>query len=118
MESWISHIFDQKMGSRSTALQPLVRLTALILTALVLSLIYDGPNWLTILISVILSIVILSFIIAYTHFAKEDPGALRSEKYVLERLKLERGQSEITGNTFRGEYKELKEDFRGKEDNE
>ncbi len=86
-------------GSRSTALNPIAWAFAVILSAVVASVWVHSPNWLIILFSVFAALILVVFLFAYIYFALTNSDALRSEKFTLSKMAIERS---VTGDTLRG----------------
>lgn len=85
---------------RSTALQPLLWLTALLAAAFVGSLMRDPmPNWARVLLAVLFVGCVLLVMGVYCRFAVKDPDALRSERYVLRKMEIEQA---AIGDSMRG----------------
>lgn len=76
---------------RSTVLQPLNWLTA-ILVAGVVSLSATGAQaWLLVVFAVGLAVLVVCYLVAYWFFAKTNPEMLRSEQFSLRKMEIERG---------------------------
>ena len=87
-------------GSRTDALRPLSMLMLILLTALVLLLVFGKtPGWLLIFMAVLLLGVIGLFGFAYVYCLFKRPDALRSEKYLLQRMAIEHG---VLGDSITG----------------
>ncbi len=86
-------------GSRSTVLKPLSVILTVFLSAILLSFAIEAPVWLGITLTVLMIIILILFIYAYLHFMKSDPDSLRSEKYSLQKMQIEKG---IYGDDSRG----------------
>jgi hypothetical protein len=77
--------------SRSDALKALVWPIGLMVSALV-GLVWAGAStWLLILFSVLLALSVLLYGGAYIYFLLNDPDALRSESYTLNKMAIEHG---------------------------
>jgi c-di-AMP phosphodiesterase-like protein len=77
-------------GSRSTALQPLVLLTGLLISGFVLIAPQIVPQWTLILLAVLLGLCVCIFLIVYLVFACKNPDALRSEKFNISKMAIEK----------------------------
>jgi hypothetical protein len=77
-------------GGRSTALQPLGWLTATLALGLVLAAASNAPVWSTVLFGISLGGSVLLYLSAYVYFALKNPDALRSEKFTLSKMALEK----------------------------
>jgi len=78
-------------GARTSVLHPLQWVIGLILAGLSIILIVDGPMWVIIALVVCLVLVVLTFISAYIYLLPRDLDALRSERYGLSKIALEKG---------------------------
>ena len=86
-------------GARSTALAPIHIILAVILFAF-LSCIYFGAHVnILILLGVAFSLVLLLGCGAYIYLLLKNPDALRSERFTLEKLRIERG---LVGDNLSG----------------
>jgi hypothetical protein len=86
-------------GSRSTALKPLGGLIALLLIGTLGTAKFNSPEWLLILLAILSSISVVLFIGAYLYFMFRDPDALRSEKFNIEKMAIQKG---IVGDSASG----------------
>lgn len=86
-------------GARSTVLRPLGWLVFLLFAGLVVSLPSSPPEWLLRLLAVLLVIAVAVYLAAFIFFALKDPDALRSEKFTLSKMAIERT---LTGDTLKG----------------
>lgn len=77
-------------GSRSTALQPMVWLTGFVSLGFVAALKMQSPQWSLILLGVLLGVCVSTFIISYAYYAAKNPDALRSEKFTLSKMAIEK----------------------------
>ncbi|HZS09085.1 MAG TPA: hypothetical protein VFD58_29900 [Blastocatellia bacterium] len=82
-------------GSRSTALKPIIWMTGILapvtLAAIFLEIFHGVPKWAGIFFCTATGLSVLLYIVAYLYFMIKDQNALRSEKYVLEKLPMEGG---------------------------
>ena len=78
-------------GSRSTILKPLTWFISVIIVGIVLLLKFESPNWLIIMFSIIMGLSILVFFFAYVYCLFTDKDAIRSEKYSIQKLAIEKG---------------------------
>ena len=78
-------------GSRSTALHPIQWLLGLSLTATVSAASFGSPSWLVIALFVLSGISVTLFIGAYLFLLFRDRDALRSERYGLQKMVIEKG---------------------------
>jgi hypothetical protein len=86
-------------GSRSTVLTDLRWLILIILFALLGAFKIEAPTWFTILLSAFFGFVCLLYVLAYIHFALRAPDYLRSEKFTLSKLAIEKSAK---GDTLTG----------------
>lgn len=59
----------------------------------------DPPNWIIVFIAVILALACLLYLAGYVFFGIKSPDALRSEKFTLSKLAIERS---VTGDNLAG----------------
>jgi hypothetical protein len=82
-------------GSRSTALKPIIWMTGILapvtLVAIFFQIFLGVPKWTSIFFCTATGLSVLLYIVAYLYFMVKDQNALRSEKYLLERLPTDRG---------------------------
>lgn len=77
-------------GSRSTVLQPLIWLVGFLLTATLLAAKYQLIPWLVYMLAVLLGFSISIFLIAFVVFSMKNPDYLRSEKFTLSKMAIEK----------------------------
>jgi hypothetical protein len=89
----IRSLFQQAsaQGSRSTALNPLGWALALILSAMLGSVALSPPTWVLPFLATGAGIVIIAYVVAYFFLLFRDRDALRSERFQLSRLAIEKG---------------------------
>ena|ERR1035438_41954 len=97
----IRSLFQQAsaQGSRSTALNPVGWVFATILSALIGSTMAKAPQWITVLLSVFAGLILFVYLFAYVYLMFRDRDALRSERFTLSKMAIERS---ITGDSLRG----------------
>lgn len=78
-------------GARSTALHSLQWGIGLLLAGIPASVLAQSPEWVIIVIVVLLSLVIAVYILAYLFLLFTDRDALRSEQFTLSKMAIERG---------------------------
>jgi membrane protein YdbS with pleckstrin-like domain len=78
-------------GSRSTILKPLTWFLSVIITGLLLLIRLDGPEWIIIMFAVIICLTIVVFFFTYIYCLFNDKDTLRSEKYSIQKLAIEKG---------------------------
>ncbi len=77
-------------GSRSTALQPLGWLTGILTSGLVVSASWGAPKWALISLAGLLILTVCIYLVSYIFYAFKNPDALRSEKYTLSKMAIEK----------------------------
>jgi hypothetical protein len=77
-------------GSRSTALQPLAWLIFFLFAALVALLSEHGPTWLIVLFAILSILGVAAYLGAFLYLLRNDRDALRSERFNLSKLALEK----------------------------
>ncbi|MEQ8244578.1 hypothetical protein [Fulvivirga sp.] len=90
-------------GSKSTILKPLTWFIVVIISGIILLQIYDSPNWIVVMFAVILVVAILIFFFAYIYCLFTDKDAIRSEKYSIQKMAIEKG---IFGDSNSGVFTE------------
>lgn len=86
-------------GYRSTALYPLGWIIALFLSSTLLSFYLGAPSWVGITFGSLGVVSSLMYLAAYLYFMFKDRDALRSEKYSIQRLAIEKG---LVGDSLYG----------------
>ena len=81
----------QLSGIKSTALYPLQWLIAILVSGLLLSFTVGAPSWVPIALFILCALTFILFGIAYSFFMVKDPDALRSERYSLSKMAIEKG---------------------------
>lgn len=89
LSALLQHITSE--GKRSTAMQPLIWLTSILLIGTLSSFYFNLPSWLNKTLVGLLLFIILVFIGVYIYFMLTNSDALRSEKYSLKKMAIERG---------------------------
>lgn len=77
-------------GGRSTVLQPLGWLVATLTLGIGLASASGSPLWSIKLLGILLSICVAVYLLGYIYFAITNPDALRSEKFTLSKMALEK----------------------------
>ena len=77
-------------GSRSTVLGPLNWLIGIIVAAILGCLRYNAPVALLLFFAVIIGFGVLLYLVAYAYCLKKDPELLRSEKYSIQKLAIQK----------------------------
>lgn len=100
-DQFIYSLFQQATasGSRSTVLADLRWAAAIIFGALLAVLTLKAPSWILVFLAVILGAVFLLYFAAYVFFALRNPDYLRSEKYTLSKLAIEKS---VKGDNIAG----------------
>lgn len=88
LQAFMSQAFSS--ASRSTALQPLVWLSALLIFGFLIALRYDLPTWGVVFLACLAAVAIVIFLGSYIYFMFKNPDALRSEKYTLSKMAIEK----------------------------
>lgn len=78
-------------GSKSTILKPLTWFISILIGGIILLIKINSPNWLVVMFSVIMGISIIIFFFAYLYCLFTDKDAIRSEKYSIQKLAIEKG---------------------------
>jgi hypothetical protein len=86
-------------GSRSTALHPLGWALGIILAALPACLWAHAPDWLLIGLGVSAALMVILYAGAYIYLLISDRDALRSERFTLSKLAIEKG---LVGDNISG----------------
>ncbi|MBS1509835.1 MAG: hypothetical protein JST86_03290 [Bacteroidetes bacterium] len=86
-------------GSKSTILKPLTWLVSILIGGVILLQKVNTPAWLTVFFCIIVSLAVLIFFFAYIFCLFKDRDALRSEKYSIQKMAIEKG---IYGDNITG----------------
>lgn len=78
-------------GSRSTVLKPLGWLIALTLAGTITTIRVNPTSWFSNVLGAMTILSILLYIAAYIYFAITDKDALRSEKFSIQKLAIQKG---------------------------
>ena len=78
-------------GTKSTVLKPLGWALAILISGSVGSFGAKAPFWLGLTLLVLACLTCLLYLGSYIYFMRHDPDALRSEKYSLKKLEIQRG---------------------------
>jgi hypothetical protein len=78
-------------GTKSTALQPLLIGNAILSAAIGVALKAGAATWLLAVMALLLFACVVTFIGAYIFFMIRNPDALRSERFSLNKMAMERG---------------------------
>ena len=93
-------------AARTTAMAPLHITLVLVLGALLSSIMLMFPLPFTVLFGVAFSVVLILECVAYLYLLFKNPDALRSERYTLEKLRIEKG---LVGDSLSG-FREGRDD--------
>lgn len=99
---WLRAIFHIASvdHAKSTTLRPLQGTLIIIALTLLAEFRFNAPQWSVIVTVILLVLMSISFLIAYFYFMIKNPECLRTEKYSLQRLAIERGLGDnISGVT-------------------
>jgi hypothetical protein len=102
MASGILRLFMQQAsvhGARSTALNALLISSGTLLSALMVASFLDAEKWVMVLVSVMIGINFTAFIFACMFLLFKDRDALRSERFTLSKMAMEKS---LTGDTLAG----------------
>ena len=78
-------------GSRATVLGTLIWVLALLVGGLVGSVSTGAPEWVQVLFGVMLAADFVAILVAFAYFAARAPDALRSERFSIQKIAIERG---------------------------
>jgi len=78
-------------GTRSTVLRPLGWLIGILSALLTAAIRFEAPTWMGASIVVFLGLSVCLYLGAYTYCLVKDREALRSEKYTIQKLAIEKG---------------------------
>lgn len=78
-------------GSRSTALQSVLAFFGLLLGGTLVAALAGADRWLVAALAIASGIDFVTFLIAFFYLLAKDPDALRSERFTLQKMALERG---------------------------
>jgi hypothetical protein len=94
MEHFLS-LFHQSSGrgSKSTALQPLGWLVAMIGFILASSLAYKAANWILIVVASAFAISVFVYVCSYIYLIMNNIDATRSERFTLEKIALQQSRT-------------------------
>lgn len=98
-------------GSKSTILKPLAWFLSVFIGGMVLLIRVNAPSWTIIFFSIIIGLGISIFCFAFIYCLFKDRDALRSEKYSIQKMAIEKGVygDNIVGLIHSNEPKALNE---------
>ena len=86
-------------GSKSTVLRDLRWFAGIVLTTLLAALHFKAPHWVLVCLAGLVGIVSFVYLGAYVYFALRSPDSLRSEKFTLSKMAIERS---VVGDNLAG----------------
>jgi hypothetical protein len=88
-------------GSRSTAMNPLAWALGIVLSALLIAADMHNvvPTWVFLLLGIAACVIVLAYLTAYFILLFVDRDALRSERFTLSKMAIEKS---VTGDSLRG----------------
>jgi hypothetical protein len=86
-------------GSRSTVMQDCLRVLAIVVSGFVVLVWLEAPQWVLALAAFFAAVVVGLCVWAYVYFAVKQPDALRSEKFTIDKMRIERG---VMGDSVSG----------------
>ena len=90
-ELWAKIAQQVGSGSRTDILRSLAWPNALLLTALIWGSVKNAPSSLLLILTILLVFFMLLYAASFVFFAIKDPNMLRSEKFNIEKMAIERG---------------------------
>ncbi len=78
-------------GSRSTVFKPIVGMLSLLIPGTLGAFYLGAPMWVGTVFAILAVLAVTLFLFTYVYFMFKDPDALRSEKYSLHKMAIERG---------------------------
>lgn len=78
-------------GSRSTILKPITWFISSLIVGITILLKFNSPEWLIIFLTITMGLSILVFLFAYIYCLFTDKDAIRSEKYSIQKMAIEKG---------------------------
>lgn len=90
---WLRDMLHQATedGSRSTALKPVGWMTAVLTSSSIGSAYFGSPLWLTVIFGVSSALSVGLYLFAYIYLLFKDRDYLRSERYSIQKLAIEKG---------------------------
>lgn len=89
----LTSLFHKAMesGSKSTVLKPLAWFIAICASSSISASYFSSPDWLCGTFGVLCIIGMLMYLVAYIYFAITDKDSLRSEKYSIQKMAIQKG---------------------------
>lgn len=78
-------------GVRTTILRPIAWMIAILLSAILITVFLQSPVWLQVMLAIFLCFTMLLYLFSYLFCLFTDKDALRSEKYSISKLAIEKG---------------------------
>lgn len=91
-------------GSRTNALNHLQWMVAALLSAFLLCVLSSAPKEITYFLGIVLVLLLICYLITHFYFMVKNPDALRSEKFTIEKMAIERG---LVGDSATGMHEPL-----------
>lgn len=89
LQTFLQSAFSQ--GSRSTVLKPLAWIISILSASTISSFSFRAPIWVGTMFGVFSGLSMLLYLVAYVFFAWTDKDSLRSEKFFLQKMAIEKG---------------------------
>lgn len=86
-------------GSRSSALAPLSWMAVLLIIALIICIQFKAISWIITILVIGVCLNFILFLSAYIYFMLTDKDALRSEKFTIQKMAIEKG---LIGDNLQG----------------
>ena len=77
-------------GVKSTVLNPVSWLIGVLLAGLAACLASTPPSWLVVALAIFIGITVVLFLVMYVYFAITSPDSLRSERFTLSKMAIEK----------------------------
>ncbi len=102
---WISSLFGQanQTGEKSTIIHPLLWVISILISALIAEVYFEADNLLKIGTFLLLFIILMFLMIVYWHCLINKPDYLRSEKWSIQKMAIEK---QVVGDSYTGEHVE------------
>ena len=96
-------------GSKSTILKPLTWLLSVLIAGLLFLFKLNAPFWAYVFFSIIISVIIALFLFAYLYCLFKDRDSLRSEKFSIQKMAIEKGMygDNLTGLHFTNDNRQI-----------
>ena len=99
----IKELFERSdsNGSKSTILKPITWLLSILISGIIILVRVQAPNWTVVLFSIIVGFTIVIFFFAFIYCLFYDRDALRSEKFSIQKMAIEKG---LYGDNISGTF--------------